>query len=88
MSAATCGEQQTPDVAALIRATSSAYTIPAGFADRNVRVESNHRSGTHFEDHVEGRLRRAAKSLEARFERDLAQSAFSGLGAETQGHFL
>ena len=46
------------------------------------------RSGTHFEDHVERRLGRAAEALEARFGRDLTQSAFTRLGAEPQAHFL
>jgi len=46
------------------------------------------RSGTHFEDHVERRLGRAAEAPEARFSRDLAQSAFSRLGTEPQAHFL
>jgi hypothetical protein len=46
------------------------------------------RSGTHFEDHIERRLGRAAEAPEARFSRDLTQSAFTRLGAEPQAHFL
>jgi hypothetical protein len=45
-------------------------------------------SGTHFEDHVERRLSRAAEAHEARFSRDLTQSAFPRLGTEAQAHFL
>src|SRR3954454_24289952 len=43
---------------------------------------------THFEDHVERRLGRAAKATEARFSRDLTQSAFTRLRTEPQPHFL
>ena len=46
------------------------------------------RSGTHFEDHIERCLGRAAEAPEARFSRDLTQSAFTRLGAEPQAHFL
>ena len=46
------------------------------------------RSGTHFKDHVERRLGRAAEALEARFSRDLTQPAFARLRAEPQTDFL
>src|SRR5258707_5845856 len=46
------------------------------------------RSRTHFEDHVERRLSRAAEAPEARFSRDLTQSAFTRLRTEPQAHFL
>src|SRR3954467_12000504 len=46
------------------------------------------RSRTHFEDHVERRLGGAAEAPEARFSRHLTQSAFTGLCAEPQAHFL
>ena len=57
----------------------------------SIRTDAHRRSDrsrTHFEDHVERRLGRAAEPLEARFSRDLAQSAFSRLSTEPQGHFL
>jgi hypothetical protein len=49
---------------------------------------SSDQSRTHFEDHVERRLGRAAEALEACFSRDLTQSAFTRLGTEPQANFL
>jgi len=68
--------------------------VKAGLWDRisySIRADAHRcsdRSGTHFEDHVERRLGRAAEALEARFSRDLTQSAFTRLGTEPQAHFL